>query len=94
MRGRGCQKEAQGKKKCTVSCSSSSDTKNNEPIRKVPKTQRPERNEKSEAAKDPAKIPTQSWHNNHVPLNKLASLPLSRTSQLQDVTEVDNQIRH
>ena len=59
-------------KKCKVSRSSSSDTENDEPIRKVPK-QRPKQNEKSEAPKDLAKIPTESWHNTLVPLNKLAS---------------------
>ena len=86
-------KKRKKKKKCEVSHSPSSDTENNEPIRKVSKKPRPKRNEKSVAAKDSAEIPTQSWHNNLVPLNKLATLPLSRTSQLQDVTEVDNQNR-
>ena len=37
--------------------------------------------------------PTSEWHNNLVPLNKLASLSISQISKLDDVNQVDNQIR-
>ena len=65
-------KKRKKEKKCKGSRSSSSDTENDESIRKVPKKQRPKRNEISDAAKDLAEHPSQSWHNNLVPLNELA----------------------
>ena len=40
-----------------------------------------------------ARPPTNEWHNNLVPLNKLASLSTSQISTLDDVNEVDDQIR-
>ena len=85
-------KKRKKEKKCKVRRASSSDTENDESIRKVPTKQRLKRIEKLEAANYLAENPTQTWHNNLVPLNKLASLPMSRTSQLQVVT-VNNQIK-
>ena len=74
------------------SSSSSSET-DEEPPPKRPQKNRDGKKERSSAAKELARPLTNEWHNNLVPLNKLASLSTSQISKLDDVNEVDDQIR-
>ena len=74
------------------SSSSSSET-DEEPPPKRPQKKWDGKNERSSAAKELARPPANDWHNHLVPLNKLASLSTSQISKLDDVNEVDDQIR-
>ena len=74
------------------SSSSSSET-DDEPPPKRPQKKKDGKKERSSAAKELARPPANEWHNNLVPLNKLASLSTSQISKLDDVNEVDDQIR-
>ena len=74
------------------SSSSSSETDEEPPPRR-PQKKRDGKKERSSVAKELARPPASEWHNNLVPLNKLASLSTSQTSQNDDVNEVDNQLR-
>ena len=74
------------------SSSSSSET-DEEPPPKRPQKKKDGKKERSSAAKELARPPANEWHNNLVPLNKLASLSTSQISKLDDVNEVDDQIR-
>ena len=58
-----------------------------------PQKNRDGKKERFSAAKKMARPPANEWHNNLVPLNKLASLSTSQTSTLDGVNDVDNQIR-
>ena len=74
------------------SSSSLSET-DEEPPPKRPQKKKNGKKERSSAAKELARPPANWWHNNLVPLNKLASLSTSQISKLGDVNEVDDQIR-
>ena len=75
-----------------IPAGSSSETEEELPPKRSQK-KRDGKKEQSSAAKELARPPANEWHNNLVPLNKLASMSALQPRNLDDVNEVDNQIR-
>ena len=85
------QKQREHHLSSSYSSSSSSET-DEEPPPKRPQKKTDGKKERSSAAKEFARPPANEWHNNLVPLNKLASLSTSLISKLdgeQDVSAQD-----
>ena len=87
------QKQREHHLSSSLDSSSSSSETDEEPPPKRPQKKRDGKKERSSAAKELARPPANEWHHNLVPLNKLASLSTSQISKLDDVNEVDDQIR-